>query len=170
MLRLGMNTRDRTSKHNKLVRLRTGDADDFDVSTLMAWSRDKDQEVRDWATFVLGSQTDFDSEDVRQALRDRLNDADFETRCEALVGLARRRDEAAIQPLFQAFEGEFVSMLMIEAAGYFGRAEFVPILTGLRSWWDVDTELLEKAIAHCSGEHCDWWWHSDGRVGTTPSS
>jgi HEAT repeat protein len=160
-----MSAGDHLSKHNKLLLLRERDASDFDVATLIAWSRDKHHEVRDWATFVLGSQLNLDSSEIRQALRDRLEDTDVETRCEALVGLARRRDEFAIEPLKRAFEGEFVSTLMVEAAAYFGTAEFVPILEELRPWWDVDEELLEKAIAHCSGEHRDWWWHTDGRVG-----
>ena len=160
-----MNPTDQTSKYNKLQLLRTRDADDFDVATLIGWSRDRDHEVRDWATFVLGSQLDADTDELRQALKDRLEDPDFETRCEALVGLARRRDKTAHEALMRALKGDVVSTLMVEAAAYFGSPEFVPVLTGLRSWWDVDAELLEKAIAHCSGEHLDWWWHTDGQVG-----
>jgi hypothetical protein len=100
-------------------------------------------------------------------LRDRLDDEDFDTRCEAMVGLARRRDEQAVEPVLRALradDGDAVSTMMVEAAGYFGRAEFVPVLESLRSWWDVDEELLEKAIAHCSGARRDWWWDTDGRV------
>lgn len=86
------------STHNKLLLLRTRDASDFDLDCLIAWSRDEDAAVRDWATFTLGTQLDVDSRDVRQALRDRLDDANFDTRCEAFVGLARRLDERAVAP------------------------------------------------------------------------
>jgi hypothetical protein len=162
-----MSRGDRIAKHNKLLLLRERDAADFDVGTLIAWSRDEEHEVRDWATYLLGSELDIDTPEVRRALRDRLEDEDFDTRCEALVGLARRRDEQAVKPVLRALQGldgEAVSTMMVEAAGHFGRAEFVPVLERLRSWWDVDEELLEKAIAHCSGTRRDWWWDTDGRV------
>jgi hypothetical protein len=146
---------DEISKHNKLVLVRTRDATDFNLAELIALSRDKDREVRDWATFQLGSQMELDNAEVRQALRDRLEDSDLDTRCEAFVGLARRGDEFAVAPLLQEHRGKAVATLMVEAAGTFGRAEFAPVLQELRHWWDVDVDLLDKAIARCAGERGD---------------
>ena len=57
---------------------------------------DDDPDVRDWATFGLGTQVATDSAEVRDALADRLADADEDVRREALVGLARRRDRRAV--------------------------------------------------------------------------
>lgn len=156
-----MSRDERMSSHNKLALLKARQASDFDVATLIEWSRDKNNNVRDWATFCLGSQLNVDGEDVRQALKYRLDDADFDTRCEAMVGLARRRDEAGIRPLMDWLAGDDVSTMMIEAAGHYGLPQFVPLLVELRSWWDVDPELLENAIAHCSGERRDPWWEMD---------
>ena len=152
---------DHASKHNKLLLLRTREASDFELETLVEWSRDEESQVRDWATFLIGSQLNADTPEVRQALRDRLNDPDFDTRCEALVGLARRRDVSGVEQLKRSLQGDMVSTMMIEAAGYYGRSDFVPILQELQSWWDVDDELLKKAIKHCSGEQRDEWWDSD---------
>ena len=62
------------------------------LATLIALSRDLDAEVRDWATFGLGSLADADGPEIRQALVDRLDDDDAETRAEAMLGLVRRND------------------------------------------------------------------------------
>jgi hypothetical protein len=88
-------------------------------------------------------------------LRGRLDDSDFDTRCEAHVGLARRGDEKGVEPLLQAFRGKVVSTLMVEAPAQFGRPQFAPVLQELRHWWDVDPELLDEAIAACSAERGD---------------
>lgn len=151
----------RTSKPETLKLLQTGDPEDFDAAALIRWTLDEHHEVRDWATFVLGSQTDLDGDEVRKALRDRLNDSDLDTRCEAFVGLARRRDEAGVGAVLRALEGETVSTMMVEAAGRYGREAFLPALLQLRDWWDVDEQLLENAIAHCSGDVRDEWWVDD---------
>jgi hypothetical protein len=62
-----MSSGDETSKHNKLVLLRARDATDFVLAELIDLSRDEDDEVRDWATFQLGSQMDLDTAEVREA-------------------------------------------------------------------------------------------------------
>jgi HEAT repeat protein len=62
------------------------------VDALIKLCRDADRNVRDWATFTLGSQFESDSPSLRTALHERLTDADPETRGEALRGLARRRN------------------------------------------------------------------------------
>lgn len=156
---------DPISSHNRLTLLMARQASEFDLATLIEWSRDRNDKVRDWATFYIGSQLSFDGADVRQALKDRLDDSDFDTRCEALVGLARRGDESAVRSLKKWLAGDNVSMMMIEAAGYYGRSDIVPLLEELRSWWDVDPELLEDAIAHCSGERRNEWWDTDRCAG-----
>ena len=61
------------------------------TATLVTLSNDRDADVRDWATFSLAS-SDIDTPEVRAALWDRVNDRHFDTRIEALRGLARRRD------------------------------------------------------------------------------
>ncbi|GGN99558.1 hypothetical protein GCM10010112_93490 [Actinoplanes lobatus] len=74
------------------------------LDTLITLSADEDAKVRDWATFGLARQTDEDFPRLRDALADRLDDDDADTRVEAVHGLATRGDERAMQPLLDILE------------------------------------------------------------------
>lgn len=65
-------------------------------STLLSLMTDRDPEVRNWATFGLGQQSDADSEEIRRALAVNLSDDDSDVRYEAIIGLGRRRDRRAL--------------------------------------------------------------------------
>jgi HEAT repeat protein len=65
------------------------------LEALCLLTTDHDRDVRDWATFALGSLCLSDSAEIREALAARLSDEDEEVRDEALVGLARRGDQRA---------------------------------------------------------------------------
>ena len=71
------------------------------VPTLIRLSTDLDQDVRNWATFGLGSSTEVDSPEIRNALAERLNDSFDDARGEALVGLAIRGDERVVDAFFR---------------------------------------------------------------------
>jgi HEAT repeat protein len=86
------------------------------LATLIALSRDTDPEVRDWATFAIAQQSEVDSPEVRQALVDRLDDTDAETRGEAMVGLAKRGDTRAEAAVAAAMTQTDVNPLVLEAA------------------------------------------------------
>lgn len=64
--------------------------------TLLFLMNDRDAEVRNWATFGLGQQSDADSSEIKEALATRLLDADADVRYEAIIGLGRRRDRRAL--------------------------------------------------------------------------
>src|SRR5688500_5450727 len=114
----------RIAAENKRVLLRNRATDEWRRESHIELSRDSDAEVRDWATFALALR-DEDDEVTARALLDRIDDPDFDTRCEALWGLARRRDERGLQPLVDALQREAISSLLIEAAGFFARHEFI---------------------------------------------
>lgn len=76
-----------------------GSDEESAISALIRLSGDTDFDVRNWATFGLGSRTELDSERIRAALVDRLAEIDEEIRGEALVGLVARYDVRAISPL-----------------------------------------------------------------------
>jgi HEAT repeat protein len=92
------------------------DDDPLALTTLLALTRDSDAEVRDWATFGVGTLFDADGPDIRQALVDRLDDSDAETRGEAMVGLARRGDTRADAAIAAAASDPSAGALVHDAA------------------------------------------------------
>jgi HEAT repeat protein len=121
------------------------------IESLIILTRDSEALVRDWATFALATQIDLDTDQIRGALVNRLNDPDDDTRGEALVGLARRKDERVIAALKTELSSDCVGSLAIEAAELIASTELHPYLVALREWWDVDSGLLEQAIAASTG-------------------
>jgi len=65
------------------------------IEALIVCSGDQDRDVRNWATFGLGSLIETDTPAIRGALFARLGEADDEIRGEAIVGLLRRGDVRA---------------------------------------------------------------------------
>jgi HEAT repeat protein len=119
------------------------------VDTLLRLMNDIDPDVRDWATFGLGQLLDADSRAIRDGFVGRLEDDHDDTRFEALIGLARRRDRRALPVVKSELEAQSVFRLAIEAARYLSDPMLSPSLVALRSWWDVDPALLEEAIESC---------------------
>jgi len=66
------------------------------IATLIELMDDVDDNVRDWATFELGTQCDVDSPVIRDALRERLADKYQEAQSEAIWGLAKRKDQEGL--------------------------------------------------------------------------
>ncbi len=88
------------------------------IAALIRLMGDVDSDVRDWATFGLGSQTDVDSPSIRDALFQRLGDGDYDTRAEAAVGLAKRKDLRVLPIVIEELESETYGVLFEEAASY----------------------------------------------------
>jgi HEAT repeat protein len=116
------------------------------IEALIALSADPDKHVRDWATFGLGSELEVDDGDVRAALADRLSDPLLDAREEAAVGLARRGDVRAFEPVRELLDADEVSSLTVEAAGYLADERLLRPLLELGEWWEDDPELLRAAI------------------------
>ena len=117
------------------------------IDALRLLTTDADRDVRNWATFGLGSQCESDSSEIRESLVARLADDDGEVRGEALVGLARRRDERAVAAIGAELARPEVTMLAIEAAALMPSRAFV---TRLRALWNSgpDHETL-RALEAC---------------------
>jgi HEAT repeat protein len=101
------------------------------VNALLERMTDEDDDVRDWATFGIGSRLDDDSTAIRDALAARLEDAFPEVRHEAITGLARRRDPRAIAPTLAELGGEFPRRTIVEAAEYLASHVLLPALLAL---------------------------------------
>ena len=135
-------------RHAVVLALNRADAP-LGLETLVRLSADADDDVRDWATFGLAAQTDADTPELRDALVARLDDSSFDVRGEALVGLARVRDIRVYPSLIRELQSGHVGSLAVEAARDFPSPLLLERLEAIRSWWDVDPELLEAAIARC---------------------
>jgi HEAT repeat protein len=121
---------------------------------LIRLTRDPDPEVRDWATMGLNSPFEADTEEIRNALADRLADEQGDIAGEALLGLAQRKDPRALAPLLARLDSDQPGNLIVEAAAALGAAEALPALNRLRNtgWADRDRRpsVLDHAIEACS--------------------
>lgn len=126
-----------------------GQDDPRAIDLLLRLSSDRDADVRDWATFGIGTLSDLDTSEIRGALAARLDDPHDDTRGEALIGLARRKDLRVVPALMKELSSDCVGTLAVEAAEEIGVPELRPALVRLRGWWDVDPALLERAIVAC---------------------
>jgi HEAT repeat protein len=133
-----------------LVRSRRLSEDDPLVRTLMTLMFDQDEEVRNWATFGIGSMVDVDGPTIRTALRAVLGDVNDDARAEALTGLVQRRDPCSYDEVVRALTDESVGRLAVEAAAILGDERLAEPLHDLRSWWDVDSKDLEWALYRCA--------------------
>jgi len=124
------------------------------IATLIELTKDEDEEVRNWATFGLGSQVDIDTAEIRAALFERVTDSHDETRGEALVGLARRRDPRVLGPIIEELSSEHIGILVLEAAETLGDPKLLPALLRLEHDWQGDEDshvkTLRDALQSCS--------------------
>lgn len=140
----------------------TGDPPDRRaVDALIRLTRDADTDVRDWATFGIGSLLSVDDEAVREALVARLTDSDDDTAGEALVGLAVRQDERSVESVIarlqnERYRGPMTGSLALEAAERKADPRFLPALYWLRDGgWNEDDPRrpsLDRAIVACETE------------------
>lgn len=129
--------------------VRDPEMDRATIDTLLRLIVDPEPLVRDWSTFSL-SMTEEDTPQIREALLARLNDSDFNTRSEAAVGLAKRKELRGIEPLAKHLKSDRVGELFVEAAEMYANQNLKSALVSLQTWWDVDPDLLERAIVACS--------------------
>ncbi|WP_394835652.1 HEAT repeat domain-containing protein [Pendulispora rubella] len=144
-----------------------GQKDPAAIETLIALSADAEDHVRDWATFGLGTQVGptedgdedaVDTQVLRDALAARLEDPHTNTRSEAIVGLAARRDPRVLPILQREIDRGPELSLILEAARWMASPSLYDGLRKLeahedperRKFW-LDNGLAE-AIAACTRE------------------
>jgi HEAT repeat protein len=86
------------------------------VGGLIRLTVDDDRDVRDWATFGLGTLTDVDTPELRDALLARISEDDAEIRGEALIGLTHRHHPNALALVRDELNRPFRGDWAIEAA------------------------------------------------------
>jgi HEAT repeat protein len=111
------------------------------VDTLVYLTRDKDEDVRDWATFGIGALGKTDSPAIREALIDRLDDSFEDARQEAIVGLARLKDERVLPAMIAHLEQPEVADIVIGAG-----LEMLGLPGSAEEWTPADcaSELRKK--------------------------
>ncbi|WP_434387052.1 HEAT repeat domain-containing protein [Melittangium boletus] len=102
------------------------------VAALVDLSADEDRDVRNWATFQLGSVCEADTPLLREALLRRVRETDLEIQGEALLGLAQRKAPQTLAPLLGALAARTVNVLAVEAALELQDARVYPALLSLR--------------------------------------
>jgi HEAT repeat protein len=128
------------------------------ITALISLSRDSLDDLREWATFALGSQLPLvDGVDVREALAARLTDTHEPTRDEAVIGLALRGDVRALGPLRAQLERGYVGLALFEAAHALASPLLTPVLTSLErdarvqaTLTDEERSELEAALVACA--------------------
>jgi HEAT repeat protein len=98
------------------------------IETLIKLSTDKLSHIRNWATFGIGTQIERNTQSIREALWNRVNDKHQETKLEAIVGLAKRKDSRVNGIIRrELIDGEYGSLLF-DAIIEIGDKEFLPLL------------------------------------------
>jgi hypothetical protein len=92
------------------------DEDNRATSSLLQLMQDSDDDVRDWATFRIGVLSELDTPEIREALYLRLDDGHFETHCEAMAGLGKRKDMRVLPALLKYFDEGLEGPSSAEAA------------------------------------------------------
>jgi HEAT repeat protein len=127
-----------------------GDLDDVEaLATLIAMTLDEDDDVRDWVTFAVGQHFVDDTPEVREALRERLEDPHDDTRIEAIAGLARRGDAIALDPLRTELDDFTVRDILIEAAMILSDPCLLEPLEKQLRFAEERVELVQEAIKRC---------------------
>jgi HEAT repeat protein len=123
---------------------------DLAIEHLLKLSRDEDSEVRDWATSGLGN-SERDTPEIRQALLDRVNDSDCDTRGEALCGLVRLKHPKVLAMVEHELDtSEQISNFTLDAAELLAAQQLVPHLQELQSIEGNDYDKFQRVIDACS--------------------
>ena len=121
------------------------------IKTLINLSKDESREVRDWATFGLGSQIDTNTPNIRRALRARLSEAHDEIRGEALLGLAKRRANRVTSVIIKELQKRAPIYLFLEAAEAVRSPKVLPVLR------DLYSRALKREKKRSPGEGDSYW-------------
>jgi hypothetical protein len=136
-----------------------GGFDDYTaINALIQLTSDTDEDVRDWATFGLGSLTEIDTPEIQDALFARIKEENSEIRGEALVGLARRNAQRTIDLVREELKLDFAGGWVIEAAKLVGDSSLIPLLSLLRDNWGDENEKyfgnkLNQALEVCASRN-----------------
>lgn len=134
-----------------------GDSKPLSIKTLLQLTEDKDPQVRDWATFGIGSLADIrktNTRHIREALFKRLHDTHMDPRGEALIGLAKLKDKRVIEYIIRELTGKSPCVYAFLAAEEYANPILLPDLNALwRKYKNSDDSYwlakLKSALNAC---------------------
>lgn len=125
------------------------------IETLIKFSSDKLSHIRNWATFGLGTQIERNNKSIRETLWNRVNDKHQETKLEAILGLAKRKDNRVNEIIKrEIIDGEY-GILLFEAILEIKNNEFLPLLEQNLKFIKNNNSInpeLEKDLKNCINE------------------
>ncbi len=136
----------------------SGRDDERAILGLIKLSTDVCPEVRNWATFGLGTLIEVDTPAIREALYQRflLEDSQDEETAEiydeALAGLANRQDDRILPRLIAQLMSDDVDTFAIQAAEAMADDRLYPALLHLQTW--CDSTYLADALSACQPRSC----------------
>jgi HEAT repeat protein len=148
-----------------IVHALSGHEDGRAIQALIELSSDDDKDIRNWATFGIGSQIETDTAEIKNALFSRLQEEDAEIRGEALVGLARRQDERVVAPLLKELESESPDVLrdwvlmsdaiesVVRVSQQTGNRLWLPILERAKAIGIGEALQIQAAMDCCTRTH-----------------
>lgn len=125
------------------------------IEALIKLSSDKLSHIRNWATFGLGTQIERNNKNIREALWERVNDKHQETKLEAIVGLAKRKDKRVNDIIRREIIGGEYGTLLFEAIIETQEKEFLPLLIHNLTTINGDKTInpeWEKDLKNCIDE------------------
>lgn len=112
-----------------VVHALSGVENDLAILTMIELCEDKHSDIRDWATFSIGSQLEMNNETITNALWKRVDDEDENTRFEAIAGLSKRKDPRIKDILKEELKKiDDQGSLILESIEAFNDMDFVQLL------------------------------------------
>ncbi|MBL4706681.1 MAG: hypothetical protein JKY54_19280 [Flavobacteriales bacterium] len=98
------------------------------INLLIEFTEHQTSSIRNWATFGIGTLIELDNREIRDALWKRVDDADFETKSEAIVGLANRKDMKVKEIIISELKNGNYGTLLFGAILTLDDKDFLPLL------------------------------------------
>ena len=112
-----------------LVRALSGLEEKNAIETVIELSTDKDPEIRDFATFSIGTLIEINNDRIIEVLWERINDSHEMVRFEAIAGLVKRQDKKVKDVLKEELKNITDNgSIILESIEEFDDPEFIELL------------------------------------------
>lgn len=117
------------------------------IETLIELSEDNYSSIRNWATFGIGTLCEQNNDRILKALWNRVKDKHQETKLEAIVGLANRKQVTVKEQIIEELKSGEYGTLLFEAIETLNDKEFIPYLENNLKSAKNDSGIKEEWIA-----------------------